>query len=72
MIPAAVCTHFWPVLTRGCDAGLRAGRDCAGCPAYNDGTAYLGVDAVDKERSDEWARMVNRRLPHAHFREYMA
>jgi hypothetical protein len=54
MIPAPICTHFWPRLRRKCDAGLRAPEDCEGCPAYYDGEVYLGVSIDDVERVKAW------------------
>ena len=68
MIPAGVCSHFFPRLRRGCDANLHAPRDCHGCPAYYDGEAFLGVSLDDIERTKEWARIKDARLPRAVFR----
>ena len=67
MITGPVCSHFWPRLERQCDAGLRAPEDCHGCPAYYDGSAFLGVDEVDQERVLRWTAL-RERLPAAHFR----
>jgi hypothetical protein len=68
MIPGPVCTHFWPALRRQCDAGLRAPHDCSGCPAYYDGTSFMGLDEGDQKRRDEWATARAESIPRAHFK----
>jgi hypothetical protein len=67
MIPGALCLHYWPGLRSSCDAGLRAPADCHGCPAYHDGTPYLGVSQTDSERERRWSDL-HRSPPHAYFR----
>lgn len=67
MIPGPLCLHFWPGLRTRCDAGLRAPHDCHGCPAYWDGTPFLGVGSADVERERQWAAL-REPLPQAHFR----
>lgn len=57
MIPATICSHFWPVLRQRCDAGLRAPADCDACPAYHDGTPYLGPEPSEARRVSEWAAL---------------
>ena len=68
MIPGPVCSHFWPGINRQCDAGLRAPRDCAGCPAYCDGTAFMGPDELDERRRAAWNEARGESVPHAHFK----
>jgi hypothetical protein len=58
--------HYWPGIRHGCDAGLRATRDCHGCPAYHDGTPYLGTSESDAERQRCWETAFA--TPQAHFR----
>ena len=65
MIPGPVCLHFFPGLRRQCDAGLRAPHDCGRCPAYHDGTPYLGTSETDQQRERAWG---GGRVPRAHFR----
>lgn len=71
MIPGPVCSHYWPRLKRACDAGLRAPHDCDGCPAYYDGSDFLGLSPEDDNRRDGWRATRERSLPHAHFRAPM-
>jgi hypothetical protein len=68
MIPAQICTHFFPRLRRKCDAGLSAPTDCHGCPAYYDGTDFLGLSLDDIDREKAWAQARGERLPRAVFR----
>lgn len=63
----AVCIHYFPSLPRGCDAGLHSPQDCHGCPAYLDGTPYLGPDLGDADRVAGWS-FVHDQVPVAHFR----
>ena len=67
MIPGPICTHYWPRLRHQCAAGLSAPQDCHGCPAYYDGSAFLGVADEDRERVLRWTAL-RERVPVAHFR----
>jgi hypothetical protein len=67
MSPGKLCIHYFPSLRTSCDAGLRAPRDCHGCPAYYDGTPYLGMTDVDTQRERLWAQAFS--TPQAHFRQ---
>jgi hypothetical protein len=65
MIPEAICVHF-TLLDMGCELDRFAPRDCSGCSAYYDGSAFLGVSAVDQTRLERWLDFP--RVPAAHFR----
>lgn len=71
MTPKALCIHFFPRIRGACDAGHRAPDECGGCPAYMDGTPYLGVDVEDQERGAAWwaHRSQAERVPRAIFRQ---
>lgn len=68
MIPGAICLHYFPELRRGCDAGLSAPSDCHLCPAYADGSQYLGISPEDQARCQRWADLRQPSTPRAHFR----
>jgi hypothetical protein len=65
MIPDLICAHY-STLPPYCEIGRVGGRDCSGCSAYADGSAYLGFSESDRARIQAWADLP--RLPVAHIK----